>query len=125
MKRNLVWFGAVLVSSLGFAQSRLTIADYVLAMPKTMTRISFPQVSQLPLLIGDTKKSEIRRIKCGFVEKNLKVDYLAIEYCENGGLKSHLYAIWRSPNQPIVTIGSIYYYGWGSEKRFEIGRAHV
>ncbi len=116
MKKTFLLF-AVLVSSFGLAQSRLTVADYVLAMPSGMHRIAEDTPSRIRAWIGDTKKSETRINDCAKVTKDIKNDYMDLEYggCSagSGDANSHSYGVWRTPNSQMILIGSVFYYGWG------------
>lgn len=101
--------GIALVLSLGLAQSRLTVADYVLAMPSELRLVD----SRTKTWIGDTKKSEVRTNGCATVSKDLKNDYMEIAYggCEEGSgdMDYFSFAVWRSPTNNAVVIGALNY----------------
>jgi hypothetical protein len=109
MKKFLIC--GLLVSSLGFAQSRLTIADYVLAMPNDLRLVDAPE---LKTWLGNSKVSETVQRGCANVVKDLQNDYLRLVYggCSEGSGDSNMYAFaaWRSSDSKTVTIGAQSFY---------------
>ncbi len=110
MKKAFLLFG-VLVSSFGVAQSRLTVADYVLAMPNDLRLVENPE---LKTWIGNPKISEKLQRGCATVNKNLQNDYLSLVFggCEpgSGDLNVYALAVWRSVSSKTVFIGAQYGY---------------
>jgi hypothetical protein len=109
--KKIMLIGAVLISSLGLAQSRLTIADYVLAMPSELRLVDHPE---LKTWIGNTKISENVQRGCAKVIKDVKNDYLSLFYggCSAGSGDGNAYAFaaWRSTNSANVLVGASYGY---------------
>jgi hypothetical protein len=115
--KKILLTGIALVSSLGFAQSRLTVADYVLAMPNELRLVA--ETTRLKTWIGDTKKSEEKSSGCAVVNKDLKNDYMEIAYggCEagSGDMDYFSFAVWRNSSSQNVVIGALNYV---SDSRF-------
>jgi hypothetical protein len=105
--KKILFLSALFVSSLGFAQSRQTIADYVLAMPNDLRLVDHPQ---LKTWLGNTKTSENVQRGCAKVEKDLTNDYLSLTFggCEagSGDLNIFAFAAWRSSGSAAVTVGA-------------------
>lgn len=110
MKKVLL-IGAVLISSLGAAQSRLTIAEYVANLPPDLVYGSI----SLKGYLGDLKKSGKVETRGGqndipwlsVANKDLANDYLDITIT-GGDLSYYAYGAWRSSSSKNVMIGGVY-----------------
>ncbi len=124
MKKILI---LLLCSSFAMAQTRLTVADYVLAMPDNL-RLTY-NLEEIKTFIGNPKQSRLKEAGCDGALKDLKNDYMEVRYggCEAGGGDgaSYAWAVWRSVKAQtafIAAIADLDANGFGSRLRFSSTR---